>query len=135
MPDQPLTPELLQSIRSAFDQEHHKTFGHAFTLAPVEVACLRVVSRVPMPKPPLTGLTGRGMTRKAAGQKRRAYFGRELGFVDAPVLGEADLGRAPLAGPVMIDKYDTTIVVPPGCEIYRAEGDSLVINTGCGEAR
>lgn len=133
--DQTVTPELLQKLRIAFDQEHNKTFGHAFTHAPVEVACLRVISRIPMPKSPLTGLTGRGLVRKAAGQKRRAYFGREIGFVDAPVLGEADLGQTPTAGPILIDKYDTTIVVPPGCEIYRAAGGCLVINTGYREVQ
>jgi N-methylhydantoinase A len=75
------------------------------------------------------------LTRKAAGQKRRAYFGRETGFLDAPVLGEADIGPTPKAGPILIDKYDTTIVVPPGCEIYRAAGGCLVINTGLREVQ
>ncbi len=133
--DETVTVDLLQNLRTAFDQEHRKTFGHCFAHAPVEVACLRVISRIPMPKPPLTGLTGRGWVHKAAGQKRRAYFGREIGFVDTPVLGESELGPTPISGPILIDKYDTTIVVPPGCEIWRADGGCLVINTGCREAR
>jgi N-methylhydantoinase A len=131
VPEGTVTPSILKDIRLAFDREHEKTFDHSFPEALSEVACLRVLSKIPMPKSSLTGLTGRRQTQKIATQKRRAYFGREIGFVDALVLGEADLSDTPLGGPLLIDKYDTTIVVPPGCEIFRSIGGCLVINTGC----
>ena len=134
-PEGVITPQVLKDLRLAFDCEHDKTFGHAFPNSPVEVACLRVISTIPMPKPPLSGLTGSRQGWKGDGRRRRAYFGREIGFVDTPVLGHVDVGQTTLVGPLLIDKYDTTIVVPPGCEIYSAAGGCLVINTGSQEVR
>jgi len=129
VPAGPLTAPTLVDLRRAFDQEHEKTFGHSFPDSPVEAAAIRVVSRIPMDRPPLTGLTGRGRLGGGPSLTRRAYFGREIGFVETPVLGEADLDDNPVAGPVLIDKYDTTLVVPPDCRISAAAGGCLVINT------
>ena len=33
---------------------------------------------------------------------------------DAPVRPRASLGEAPEPGPLLVDEYDTTVVVPPG---------------------
>ena len=43
---------------------------------------------------------------------RRADFGD--GPVEAPVRSRATLARADAAGPLLVDEYDTTVVVPPG---------------------
>ena len=43
---------------------------------------------------------------------RAAYFG-PAGQVDAQVVTRASLG-APVAGPVIVEEYDATCVVPPG---------------------
>jgi N-methylhydantoinase A len=52
--------------------------------------------------------------------------------VDTPVVEDVPLGAPPLAGPLLIDRYDTTIVVPPGCTAFAAEGGALVIDIGEG---
>jgi N-methylhydantoinase A len=44
---------------------------------------------------------------------REAYFGKQTGLVDTPVLARRDLTEA-RQGPLLIDEYDSTIVVPPG---------------------
>ena len=127
VPDGPLSQDVLDHLRAEFDREHDKTFGHAFDHAPVEVASVRVISKIPMQQPPLTRMAVRN---KLVGERktRKAYFGSETGMVDTSVLTDADLGETPVAGPVLIDRYDTTIVVPPGCDVHTA-GACLVINT------
>ena len=82
----------LADLRKAFDQEHLKTFNHSFDDSQVEVAAVRVISRIPMPRPPLNGLTARGKQTGSPTQTRMAYFGSDLGFVETPVLGEGRLG-------------------------------------------
>ncbi len=127
VPDGPLSEEMLMFLRTEFDREHEKTFGHAFEEAPVEVASVRVVSRIPMPRPHLGDLPVRHQTTGPP-KTRQAYFGPEIGSVDTAVLSDADLGQTPIEGPVLIDRYDTTIVVPPGCKVHAA-GACLVITT------
>ena len=44
---------------------------------------------------------------------RRAYFGRERGWLETPVIRRADLA-AGRAGPLIVEEYDATGLVPPG---------------------
>ena len=116
-------------LQEAFDNEHYKTFGHNFAGTPLEVVNLRVVSKVYIPRPPLASLidTTRKSTRKA-GQMRKAYFGEKYGRLDTPTLEIEEVGQSPRRGPLLIDTYDTTIVVPPGSEIALTPEESLVIS-------
>ena len=47
-------------------------------------------------------------------RSRRAYFGPSHDLLEAPVLARADLRLEPTEGPLLIDEYDSTTVVPPG---------------------
>ena len=43
---------------------------------------------------------------------RRAFFG-EAGWIDTPVMPRAALSVEPIGGPIIVEEYDTTIVVLP----------------------
>ena len=53
-------------------------------------------------------------TGAAASGERIAHLGRGRGAAASRVLARAALGREPLAGPLVIEEYDSTSVVPPG---------------------
>ena len=121
----------LASARDAFHAEHEKTFGHAFPGSPLEVASVRLASRIPLARPTLSDATASETDQQpATGGRRKAYFGDEAGFVETGVVAEAELDDTPRNGPLLIDRYDTTFVVPPGCQIRAAAGGSLVIDIG-----
>jgi len=111
--DNTITPEELQRLGAAFEAEHERTFGHR-TNAPRQLVNVRVIARGVSP-------SGRVPSRIAAaepgvaGQRmpRRAYFGPKFGWVETPVIGRAKLGATPTAGPLLIEEYDSTSVVPP----------------------
>ena len=65
------------------------------------------------PYDPLAGLAeGQGE------QKRRAYFGLAHGTLDVPVISRAALlDSPPREGPLIVEEYDATCVVPPGCAV------------------
>ena len=64
-----------------------------------------------------------GLGPSADEQTRRAYFGPEHGWHDVPVISRAALlDSPPREGPLIVEEYDATCVVPPGC---RATLDSL----------
>ncbi|HLM12765.1 MAG TPA: hypothetical protein VK362_10280, partial [Reyranella sp.] len=60
---------------------------------------------------------------------RQAYFGDEHGWLATPVLSRADLagGRA---GPLIVEEYDSTCVVPPGAHAERDGAGNIVITIG-----
>jgi N-methylhydantoinase A len=127
VPPGEVTPSVQEAMRRAFDQEHEKTFGHSFPRAPVEMASVRVVGRTPLSKPILAGLHERRRQEALKPTSRQAYFLDKHGFVETPVIGMTALKERPIRGPVLIDKYDTTIVVPPRCRIALSAGGSLMM--------
>jgi N-methylhydantoinase A len=61
---------------------------------------------------------------------RDVHFGSEFGTRRTPVLTRAALGRAPRPGPVIVEEYDSTIVVPPDARVSRDAHDNVLIELG-----
>jgi N-methylhydantoinase A len=58
---------------------------------------------------------------------RPAYFGPEHGLCDTPVLRREQLRSDPVPGPMIIEEYDATVVVPPGCRAGRDHLGNIII--------
>ena len=116
VPDGPIDERMVAHLEEAFGQEHEKTYGHrAGPEEPVELVAIQLVG---------SGLReGGGVPERvtssrpegAAQAARKAYFGAEHGWRDTPVLTRSDLGSG-RAGPLIVEEYDATCVVPPGRE-------------------
>ena len=113
----PLAPDhpqgLTAAIADAFENEHERTYGHRAAGDPIQIVNLRMLARVPQP-------SGSNPVRITAAPhpaegERLAYFGPRLGRLRTPVITRLDLGNQPRPGPLLIDEYDATTLVPPGC--------------------
>ena len=65
----------------------------------------------------------------APGTKRRAFFGPEAGWIETPVLARADLST-PRQGPLIVEEYDATSVVPPGTTARLDDYGNVVVEVG-----
>ena len=61
--------------------------------------------------------------------ERQAYFGPAHGLLATPVIARAHLGKRPKPGPLLIDEYDATTLVPPGCRARLDAHGNIVIAT------
>jgi N-methylhydantoinase A len=103
----------IASLEEHFDQEHEKTYGHrGDTERRYMLVNFRLTAGV-RPEP-LTASISSTVFRPRQ-RSRKAYFGTNYGLVETPVVSRADLTATPMNGPMLIDEYDTTTVVPPGC--------------------
>ncbi|MBI4336773.1 MAG: hydantoinase/oxoprolinase family protein [Chloroflexi bacterium] len=137
IPNGELTAQTMQALTEAFHGEHEKTFGYRSQEA-VQVVALRLVARgVPeRPRAPerllMRARSGSRLTRGA----RRAYFGADHAsgaageWRDTPVLLRADLQAGPQPGPLVIEEYDATTVVPPGARAWLDEWGNIIIEMG-----
>jgi len=66
----------------------------------------------------------------AAPTERQAYFGAAHGWMATPILERAHLAGKQWRGPVVIEEYDCTCVVPPGMMVGLDEYGSIAIDTG-----
>jgi N-methylhydantoinase A len=97
-------------LAEAFGNEHERTYGHQAEREEVECVALRAVARVP--NRPFESKIMSFSDGKA--KNRKAYFGPRHGKLDAPVIGRGGLSSASRPGPLIVEEYDATCVVPPG---------------------
>ena len=45
--------------------------------------------------------------------ERKAYFGERLGWLTTRVCERSALGESPAPGPIIVQEFDATILVPP----------------------
>jgi N-methylhydantoinase A len=132
------------ALAHAFGDAHERTYGHRAAAEPVELVNVRLAARgVPsaprgLPAgPPAPGApAGRGApgapgadggrAGRAPRSRRRAYFGPERGWAETPVIARADLGSRPCAGPLIVEEYDATTLVPPGWRV-RLDGRGTIV--------
>jgi N-methylhydantoinase A len=60
---------------------------------------------------------------------RRAYFGPDHGWIETPVLRRSDLTPA-RTGPLIVEEYDATCLVPPGARCELDTGGNIVVELG-----
>ena len=101
-----------------FEAEHLARYGHAFSGEfPVEIVNLRLVgSRRPAGIVELAPFDPASHLRPD--ERRNVYFGPATGLVDTPVVGRGGLEVEPRSGPLIIEEYEGTCVVPPDCTAH-----------------
>lgn len=103
----------LATLAARFHDEHQRTYGHKSEHQSVELVNLRALARVRPDRDPASG-TERPDTRAGEAAERLAYFGAGSGPQPTATLTDRfAVGARGLAGPVIIEEYDSTIVVPP----------------------
>jgi N-methylhydantoinase A len=105
----------LARLESAFHSAHAHTYGHASPADPVQFVTLRLTIRDRGRVRSVVRPDGASDHRRLVPPEttRAAYFG-EAGILRTPVINRHDLTGQPGAGPLIVEEYDATTVVPPG---------------------
>jgi N-methylhydantoinase A len=107
----------LDEMVGRFESEHLRTYGHRGASEGVDLVSVRVVADAPGSAPGLPSAFGRrpdGSGTTACTGRRAAYYGPTHGTVATPVIGRGGLATGARAGPLIVEEYDATCVVPPG---------------------
>lgn len=129
--DGALDETAVEDLCRRFEATHLSRYGHAFSGEfPVEVVNLRLIgSRRPegMADPTFDPRTLLGPD-----ESRPVYFGPDFGTVEARVIGRGRLGQTPAGGPMIIEEYEGTTVVPPDCTACVDRFGNVIIEVGTG---
>lgn len=118
MPSGALTAESLAQLQEAFAVEHEKTYGYRSDGEPIQLTGLRLVARglsdaARIPER-LHMATLAMAGQDSQGTSRLAYFGPQHGWIETALRQRRELAQRPIAGPLIIEEYDATTVIPPG---------------------
>jgi N-methylhydantoinase A len=114
LPEGALDEDAIAELCRCFEGAHRTRYGHAFSGEfPVEIVNLRLVgARTPQ------GLEDPRFAPQSdlpPERRREAYFGPAVGSVAAAVVTRSHLQAEPWRGPLIIEEYESTAVVPPDC--------------------
>ena len=123
LPSEVLDDAAIAALTAGYRAEYTATYGYA-TDEPLELVNVRLVA---------TGVRGnrldfrtlRVTSRPAAPGRRPVVFARGAMPVDTPVVPRESVST--LEGPAIIEAYDSTIVLPPGCTTAVDGGGNLLI--------
>lgn len=118
----------IEKLTERFGQEHERTYGHrAGSDEPVDLVNLRIFAQgvTETPRMPERVDVERDAGRPTT--QRRAYFGPAVGWLVTTVIGRSDLTRR-VEGPCIVEEYDATCVVPPGCGAALDQHGNIVID-------
>ena len=128
--DGPIDTAALAHLEEDFGREHEKTYGHrAGADEPVELVSIQVVGQGLREGGSVPERVRASRPEPAPPPPRRAYFGAPTGWLETPILRRSDLS-APRAGPLIVEEYDATCVVPPGARAELDTGGNILIALG-----
>ncbi len=103
-------------ILNRFNEKHRSIYGYILEGEEVEMVNIRINSLGLIKKPKLVRITTGKTTPEENAQvnTREVYFEETNGFTQIPVFNrEKLLSQNEITGPVIIEQYDTTTVLPP----------------------
>ena len=118
-------PTSVETIADLFETLHKETFGHFLPNHPIRTTGLRLIASISASVEPKK-VSFNAPAFKISDASRPAYWGPNHGLIDTPVETLANI-RNGLHGPILIDSYDTTIVVPPNAWVEKNPNAGVTI--------
>ncbi len=122
-----VTGATLEKLRERFGEEHRKTYGHKSDHEPVEIVNLRLIARGVSSTARFPEQLHPVAHKLEFSPTRQAYFGAEYGLLETPIRSRESLSNQEETGPMIIEEYDSTIVIPPECRVRRDEWQNVII--------
>jgi N-methylhydantoinase A len=112
---------ILDEVRSEFVRAHRQLYGHGEAIAPMELVAVRCRATGAVKPPQLGHVIPHSDTHRP--RERVTYFqGTSAGVLTAVVERDSLQPGIGILGPVILEEWTTTTVVPPG---WRATRDDL----------
>jgi N-methylhydantoinase A len=114
------------ALAQRFHAEHDRVYGFSAESEPIECVSLRLTTIGRIAKPPPRALARGGVPE--ATSRRDVYFAEAGGYGDCPIYDRYALGAgAHLAGPAVVEEFDSTTVVHPGYGLRVDDHGNLII--------
>jgi N-methylhydantoinase A len=124
-----ITHDELRCAEERFEEEFEQTYGHRGPNKEFEFVTCRMIATVRRS----SGYSNQWADEFSVGTIRRerdAYFGERYGTLRTPVVARTSLANRKHTGPLIIQEYDTSVVVSPGCVVSLDAHGNIVMEIG-----
>ena len=117
----------LEALRQDFLAAYLDTFGYASD-EPLELVNLRLTARgARANRLDFAAVRVEEAAVPGGASRRQVSFARGEALIDTPVIARATFGTAVRAGPLIVESYDTTVVIPPGSRAHADATGNLIV--------
>ena len=114
------------ALRDGFGVAHERQYGYRSDNEVIETMNLRVIARASSGKARVPDALIFD-DHVSPGGARPVYFGPAFGVVSTPICGRGDLGPNWRDGPLLVEEFDSTTVIPPDGRCRRIAWDTIEI--------
>ena len=108
--------EIPTILTKLFEEEHQLRYGHSFSGGyPVQLVNLRMIGKRKNENQILPKASFDHDQHNEL--KRNVYFGPSIGLIESKIINRKKLGKKPIKGPIIIEEYEGTAVIPPDCTV------------------
>jgi N-methylhydantoinase A len=133
VPAQVEAADLRRVLAESFHAAHERTYGYRReddTIAIVSVRLKATVQTQSLSFSELGGYFGQSAKKVTQTDSRRAYFGPQQGELETRILSRGDLLEQAVVGPLIVEEFDTTVVVPPQWQASVDAYGNIVLSKG-----
>jgi N-methylhydantoinase A len=101
------------ALRERFSVVHEQQYGYRSDTEAIETMNVRVIARASTGIAQVPDQLTIGDEQPGSAGARSVYFGPEFGARPTPICARADLGAQWRQGPLLVEEFDSTTVIPP----------------------
>ncbi|MCH2676181.1 MAG: hydantoinase/oxoprolinase family protein [Dehalococcoidia bacterium] len=128
-PSGEVTPSTVKEVINAFDEEHDNSFGYSSPDTGYQLVNVRVIARGLPESPRMPERLELPVPGDGVGPTNRdVYFGPNRGWASVPILDRPSLAGAAIKGPLVVEEYDSTTVVPPNWNATTDQWSNIILS-------
>ena len=113
LPDRSLQADDRTMLEDAFHREHKATYGYETRDEPVEIVAVKLRTRGQRDDGARTVPWASAPAETRPRTNRRVDFGPKHASLNTALVERGDIRDTPVSGPLIVEEYDSTVVVPP----------------------
>ena len=121
----------ISHLPELFESEHESTYGHRYPGDKnVQIVNLRTTGKLESNfrrNIDVNKMQEYNTRKTFKNNERKAYFGKNFGYINTPVINRWDLTQKPQNGPIIVEEYENTIVIPPDSNMRLDDFGNILI--------
>ena len=121
----------ISHLPELFESEHESTYGHRYPGDKnVQIVNLRTTGKLESNfrrNIDVNKMQEYNTRKTFKNNDRKAYFGKNFGYINTPVINRWDLTQKPHNGPIIVEEYENTIVIPPDSNMRLDDFGNILI--------
>ena len=121
----------ISHLPELFESEHESTYGHRYPGDKnVQIVNLRTTGKLESNfrrNIDVNKMKEYNTRKTFKNNDRKAYFGKNFGYINTPVINRWDLTQKPHNGPIIVEEYENTIVIPPDSNMRLDDFGNILI--------